>query len=176
MSVCVTDRRRGNAGARKLSGTGTPDRRGSEATITYDRDTPTGEVSGVSCRFILLTNNPRYKDRSDLPVEYHDGVSGREIITGGRDLIHVGWQLLNHPLYGNFRPRQQPYRTLLLRRDEKSHVFDDYGLKLIEEAERVYHAEEALTPAHTPERMRRDCSEIDFELMRETLSRYGFIH
>ena len=129
----------------------------------------------MSCRFVLLTNNPRYQGRDDLPVDYREGAAGIEIVTAGRDLIHLGWQLLNHPLYGNFRPHQQPFRTLLLKKDEKA-PFDEYGLRLIEEAMGVYTAcTRPLTPALTPPRMLRDCSEIDFELMRETLLKSGLI-
>ena len=129
----------------------------------------------MSCRFVLLTNNPRYKDRTDLPVDYREGAAGLEIITAGRDLIHLGWQLQNHPLYGNFRPHQQPFRTLLLKKDDKA-PFDEYGLHLIEEAMGVYTAcVRPLTPALTPERMLRDCAEIDFELMKETLLKTGLV-
>ena len=129
----------------------------------------------MSCRFVLLTNNPRYQGRDDLPVDYREGAAGIEIVTAGRDLIHLGWQLLNHPLYGNFRPHQQPFRTLLLKKDDKA-PFDEYGLRLIEEAMGVYTAcTRPLTPPLTPPRMLRDCAEIDFELMRETLLKSGLI-
>ena len=129
----------------------------------------------MSCRFVLLTNNPRYQGRDDLPVDYREGAAGIEIVTAGRDLSHLGWQLLNHPLYGNFRPHQQPFRTLLLKKDDKA-PFDEYGLRLIEEAMGVYTAcTRPLTPTLTPPRMLRDCSEIDFELMRETLLKSGLI-
>lgn len=129
----------------------------------------------MSCRFVLITNNPRYKDRADLPVDYRDGAAGAEIVTAGRDLIHRGWELQNHPLYGNFRPNQQPFRTLLLKKDEAA-AFDEYGLHLIEEAMGVYTScARPLTPALTPPRMLRDCAEIDFELMKETLLKTGLI-
>ncbi len=129
----------------------------------------------MSCRFVLITNNPRYKDRADLPVDYRDGAAGAEIVTAGRDLIHRGWELQNHPLYGNFRPNQQPFRTLLLKKDEDA-AFDEYGLHLIEEAMGVYTScARPLTPALTPPRMLRDCAEIDFELMKETLLKTGLI-
>lgn len=133
------------------------------------------EVNVVSCRFILLTNNPRYKDRTDLPVQFVVG-AGKDVITAGRDLIHQGWALQNHPLYGNFRPHQQPFRTLLMKKDEKA-GFDEYGLNLIEEAALVYANDpHPLTPEQTPPRMAADCSEIDFELMKETLLKNNLIH
>lgn len=129
----------------------------------------------MSCRFVLLTNNPRYEGRDELPVDYRAGAAGIEIVRAGRDLIHLGWTLLNHPLYGNFRPNQQPYRTLLLSKDDKA-AFDEYGLRLIEEAMGVYTAcVKPLTPQLTPERMRRDCAVIDEELLKETLLKSGLV-
>ncbi len=129
----------------------------------------------LSCRFILLTNNPRFQDALRIPVDFRD-VAGREIITAGRDLIHLGWTLLNHPLYGNFRPHQQPFRTLLLKKDDGD-VFDEWGLSLIENAWAIYDSNHRpLTPDRTPERMLRDCSEIDYELMKETLLKYNLLH
>ncbi len=129
----------------------------------------------LSCRFILLTNNPRFKDALRIPADYRD-VAGAEIITAGRDLIHLGWTLLNHPLYGNFRPHQQPFRTLLLKKDEGD-GFDEYGLGLIENAWAIYDSNHRpLTPAATPARMLRDCAEIDYELMKETLLKYNLLH
>lgn len=131
----------------------------------------------MSCRFVLLTNNPRFKDRADLPVDYREGAAGKDVITAGRDLVHLGWTLLNHPLYGNFRPHQQPFRTLLLKKDDRDSGFDEYGLSLIESAWQVYDSNpRPLTPGKTPERMLRDCSEIDFELMKETLLKNNLIH
>lgn len=41
--------------------------------------------------------------------------SALDIFINGRDLIHQGWELLNHPLYGNFRQGEQPFRSILLR-------------------------------------------------------------
>ena len=49
----------------------------------------TKEVSVMPCRFILLTNNPRYEDRADLPVRFVAG-AGKDVIAAGRDQIHKG--------------------------------------------------------------------------------------
>ena len=129
----------------------------------------------MSCRFILLTNNPRFKKHSNLHVDFRE-VSGKEIVTAGRDLIHQGWALQNHPLYGNFRPHQQPFRTLLLKKSGGGAAFDEYGLNLIESAMRVYtDCTNPLTPEKTPPQMYEDCSEIDEDLMKETLLKNNLI-
>ena len=135
----------------------------------------TKEVSVMPCRVIFLTNNPPDEDPAALPGRFVAG-AGKDVIAAGRDLIHKGWALQNHPLYGNFRPHQQPFRTLLLKKDENA-GFDEYGLGLIEEAGLVYANDpQPLTPAQTPPRMAADCSEIDFELMKETLLKSNLIH
>lgn len=128
----------------------------------------------MSCRFILITNNPRFKKNANLPVDFRE-VSGKDIVTAGRDLVHQGWVLQNHPLYGNYRPHQQPFRTLLLKKTPKD-SFDEYGLSLIESAMQVYtDCTNPLTPEMTPPRMFADCSEIDEDLMKETLLKNGLI-
>lgn len=66
-------------------------------------------------RAILITNNPTFSSHVPAGVEVLvlDG-GARDALTAARDRVHLGWRLANHPLYGNFRPHQQPYRSLLL--------------------------------------------------------------
>ena len=66
-------------------------------------------------RAILITNNPSFPSRvpAGVDVLLLDG-GARDALTMARDRVHQGWRLANHPLYGNFRPHQQPYRSLLL--------------------------------------------------------------
>ena len=66
-------------------------------------------------RAILITNNPTFSSHVPAGVEVLvlDG-GARDALTAARDRMHQGWRLANHPLYGNFRPHQQPYRSLLL--------------------------------------------------------------
>ncbi len=55
-------------------------------------------------------------------------------------MIHQGWKLVASPLYGNFKPAQQPYRTLILSREKKDrHIpADRYSLELIESAMNIF--------------------------------------
>lgn len=98
--------------------------------------------------------------------------------------MHAGWKLLHHPLYGNFRPTQQPYRSLLLRYDGSAVSRDDGGydrvlpdsmsLHLIEEALTVYRSGSVLEPAGAPDALKQACSLLDYELMRLPLSQAGW--
>ncbi|WP_165064623.1 GrdX family protein [Desulfovibrio sp. ZJ200] len=66
-------------------------------------------------RASLITNNPLFSTRSPagLDVRLVDD-DARAVLIRARDLVHRGWRLANHPLYGNFRPHQQPYRSIVL--------------------------------------------------------------
>jgi len=103
------------------------------------------------------------------------------VLTAGRDAIHAGWKLLHHPLYGNFRPTQQPYRSLLLTYDRPRSsdgdgriTTDAVSLHLIEEALTVYRSVPVLTPEKAPAALRDACSFLDLELMRLPLQQAGW--
>lgn len=95
-----------------------------------------------------------------------------------RDKVHMGWSLLNHPLYGNFRPYHQPFRTLALKApaqeglDACSASVDTESLHLLEQAFAVYNSCERLwaTPQNVPQEMHDDCAVIDEALMSATLA------
>ena len=104
-------------------------------------------------------------------------------LLAARDLIQSGWLLLHHPLYGNFRPHQQPYRSLILRFNPDSVRLEDglerilpdeYSLHLIEEAVGLYRTVTVLTPERAPAAFRDDCAFLDYELMRLPLEQAGW--
>ncbi len=131
----------------------------------------------MAARPILVSNNPDFENarpaRADLRLI---AGSALDVLVAARDLAHKGWRLANHPLYGNFRPHQQPYRSLLLlpppTPDEARHEAQDActPLGLLEEALTLYQSPVRKSrPEDVPERMRRDCALIDMELMKATL-------
>ena len=63
----------------------------------------------------ILTNNPLVRERCGgvCPLEYvQTGYEG--VLRAARDAVHRGEVLLVHPLYGSVKPRETPYRSLLL--------------------------------------------------------------
>ena len=105
------------------------------------------------------------------------------VLLAARELIHCGWKLLGHPLYGNFRPHQQPYRTLLLQCNPEAFttgcgyeriIPDELSLRLIEEAITVYRNAAVFIPEQAPPVFRDDCALLDFELMRLPLDQVGW--
>lgn len=140
----------------------------------------------VRC-MVLLSNNPaffscRHNGLEVLPVRD----TAYAVIVAARDRIHLGWRMLNHPLYGNFRPYHQPFRSILLAAPTCSDTHaspactqavmpvDTESLNLVEQALAVYEscADRWATPENVPTEMFTDCSFIDCELMKATLDAY----
>lgn len=127
---------------------------------------------------VLITNNPAFFSlhQEGLELVKLDG-TGYDVVVAGRDRVHQGWTLLNHPLYGNFRPYHQPFRTMLLRAPERPEDFalDSDSLSLVERAAEVYLScsDRWLTPETSPKSMYDDCSVLDYDLMKETLVKEG---
>ena len=129
----------------------------------------------MSCRRLLVTNNPLL--RNAVPsCDFIDG-NPLAVLLRSRDYVHLGWILLSHPLYGNLRPHQHPYRSILLERPagETRSSLDLQSLEYLENALGVYSAEKEriLSDKGMPEGVRDDFAVIDAELMKESLSRYG---
>ena len=100
----------------------------------------------------------------------------KPVVAAGRDCIHIGWKLSHHPLYGNYRPHQQPYRSLALTSPApESSGPDLFSLHLIEEALLVYTNNNALAPAEAPASLLDACALLDYELMRLPLEQSGVI-
>lgn len=90
----------------------------------------------------------------------------------------MGWVLLTHPLYGNLRPHQHPYRSVLLEGPRGGAAStDQLSLEYIENAIAVFSAPSAriMRPEDAPPDVRGDFALIDAELMKESLSRYGIV-
>ncbi|SMG20952.1 GrdX family protein [Dethiosulfovibrio salsuginis] len=127
---------------------------------------------------VLITNNPAFFSlhQEGLELVKLDGTA-YDVVVAGRDRVHQGWTLLNHPLYGNFRPYHQPFRTMLLRAPERPEDFalDSDSLSLVERAAEVYLScsDRWLTPETSPKSMYDDCSVLDYDLMKETLVKEG---
>ena len=125
------------------------------------------------CRRMLVTNNPLLNEQ----ISSRDFVEGNslDVLIRTRNLIHKGWVLLTHPLYGNLRPHQHPYRSILMERaSDSSSSVDPLSVEYIENAIAIYYAQSSriLSVEGMPEDVRQDFAFIDADLMKESLSRY----
>ena len=123
---------------------------------------------------LLLTNNEKFKqienelNSNKLNLEYQD-ITYIEILEKARDLIHKGYKLLTHPLYGSVKPNETLYRRVVL---EEAEEFDIQSLLLIEEA--IVTAEKFKKNKMTPnwtESVKDDFRVIDFDLIKKTIDR-----
>ncbi|HOO87682.1 MAG TPA: GrdX family protein [Synergistales bacterium] len=122
---------------------------------------------------MLVTNNPLLNEQ----ISSRDFVEGNslDVLIRTRNLIHKGWVLLTHPLYGNLRPHQHPYRSILMERaSDSSSSVDPLSVEYIENAIAIYSAQSSriLSVEGMPEDVRQDFAFIDADLMKESLSRY----
>ena len=125
------------------------------------------------CRRMLVTNNPLLNEQ----ISSRDFVEGNslDVLIRTRNLIHKGWVLLTHPLYGNLRPHQHPYRSILMERaSDSSSSVDPLSVEYIENASAISSAQSSriLSVEGMPEDVRQDFAFIDADLMKESLSRY----
>jgi len=105
--------------------------------------------------------------------------SALAVLVAGRGLLQAGWRLLNHPLYGNFSLRQQPYRSLLWRFEgalsPAEETAEAWSSRLFEEAMALYrNTPDVLSPAQAPPELRAACALLDCELLRLTLEQAGW--
>ena len=120
-----------------------------------------------------VTSNPETPHKTLFVLFDTDATS---VLTTARDCIHQGWKLLHHPLYGNYRPYQQPYRSLVLTGPAPGIAGPDLAsLQLIEEALLVYADNKSLAPAEAPASLLDACALLDYELMRLPLAQSGII-
>ncbi|MDR1649266.1 MAG: GrdX family protein, partial [Synergistaceae bacterium] len=61
---------------------------------------------------VLITNNPSLCG-AVFAGRLVDG-SSLDVLIAARDAVHLGASLLTHPLCGNLRPHQQPFRSILI--------------------------------------------------------------
>jgi hypothetical protein len=98
------------------------------------------------------------------------------VLVAVRDAVHLGSRLLTHPLCGNLRPHQQPFRSVLIQENPGALVHLE-SLAMIEDAVLIYRncQDRLILPDMLPESLRKDYAFVDFELMRESLEAYGML-
>ena len=122
--------------------------------------------------FMLISNNEDLCNHVKSS-KFIEG-SALDVLIHVRGFVHLGSILLTHPLCGNLRPYQQPFRSVI--RDSKNGLVDLESLSLIEDAVHVYESCKLINVNELDELKRVDYAYIDYELMRESLERYRLIN
>lgn len=85
--------------------------------------------------FHIVSNNPMVAEKYPDLTEFQENSSVKDIFSEGRNSVHLGANLINHPLAGSIKPNQSPYKSLVLS-DRKGDL-DMFSLRLIEGAIQV---------------------------------------
>lgn len=87
-------------------------------------------------KFVIITNNPLVRDElgQDYPVDYQD-ISYVEILKKVRDRVYEGHELLTHPLSGSVKPKETPYKSVMISEDIRG--LDRESMQIIERAVQV---------------------------------------
>ncbi len=126
----------------------------------------------MAVNVLLVTNNARIVPHVSSS-RFIEGTA-RDVFIAARDLVHQGWRLLTHPLYGNFRPLQQPFRSVLLQNPSLSSASVDMdSLELLEKALAFYVLPKEASAANAgfASNTLEDLAFLDMELMKESLLR-----
>ena len=84
----------------------------------------------MSC--IIITNNPKIFEEvksKNAEIIYMSDSDFMEVLYKVRDFIHLGYELLTHPIVSSIKPYETPYKSVAL---SKSIDLDLYSLELIE--------------------------------------------
>ena len=115
---------------------------------------------------ILVTNNnlvnEKYKDQ--ITTIYLEDLDYLKVLELVRDKIHIGHELLTHPLSGSIKPNETPFKSVLIS-DEISEINFD-SLSIIEES--ILTAKKFLDQKkirNWPEDILNDFRVIDFSLI-----------
>jgi hypothetical protein len=89
-------------------------------------------------KYTLVTNNPRVIDKvqrgklaKEIKIKINECDNLDEVMKTSRDLIHLGYRLITHPLAGSVKPAQNPYRSIILIEEND---LDYYSLNTMEKA------------------------------------------
>ena len=83
-------------------------------------------------KYIIITNNPLVKEKYvDKEVEFYDK-KYQEILQIVKNKIALGHKILTHPLSGSVKPKETPYKSIMISKDKEYVDLD--SLELIENA------------------------------------------
>ena len=87
----------------------------------------------MKSEFIIITNNPLVKERlgNEYEVDFTE-ISYEEVLKKVRTFVYNKHELLTHPLSGSVKPKETPYKSVLI--SERKEKVDGESVRLIENA------------------------------------------
>ncbi len=114
-------------------------------------------------KLMIITNNPLVvKEMSEENYVIYKETSYEGILYEIRDLVHKGFRLLTHPLSGSVKPKETPYKSVMMMEGE---ALDKDSLALIEKAIEACGKFEDKTGRYTKDTL-EDFKLIDLDLVK----------
>lgn len=118
---------------------------------------------------MIITNNDwvlnKYKDNYN--IIFVDG-DFKDVLLNVRDRLHLGYELLTHPLGGSVKPDETPYKSIIIT-DSKNN-FDISSVYMIENAIITYDKFNKDKLKHISEKIREDFKLIDLTVLESALN------
>lgn len=115
----------------------------------------------LSANFKIITNNPKVKEKYSLVSVEPPGRGVEGVFLAVRNEIHLGANLISHPLSGSVKPNESPYKSIVL--SNARGALDTYSLQLIEGAIEVL-AKLPVRELNFPPGVMEDFQAIDLDL------------
>ncbi len=118
--------------------------------------------------YIIATNNPLVsKKYRSYRVENIEG-SVLDLLIRARDYIHLGHQLLTHPLSGSLKPGRVPFKTVILALDRDG--LDHASLHYIESGIETYRKTVSPEPSFWNEAILEEYALVDLSHLEAALA------
>lgn len=113
--------------------------------------------------FYIITNNPLVAEKlgDRYTVEFYD-IPYEEIFRRVRDQVHQGHLLLSHPLSGSIKPRETPYKSVMV--SKSCGALDNQSLLIIEQCIEAC-KKFRFKYTNLPQRVLNDFQLVDFTLI-----------
>lgn len=119
-------------------------------------------------KYIVVTNNPLVWEKLNTTHEViYREVSYEELLKDVRDRIHEGHLLLTHPLSGSVKPKETPYKSVLISAGKEE--VDTRSLSIIENAIQACQKFEDRTGSYK-EQVFEDFQLIDWTLLESGMA------
>ncbi|MEG1683068.1 MAG: GrdX family protein [Oscillospiraceae bacterium] len=121
---------------------------------------------------LLITNNQKAVAAADgkLTCRFLEEGTYMDVLYAVRDQIHLGHQLLTHPMAGSVKPNQTPFRSIVLDGAVSPAAECWESVELIENS--IAAAQKFFTcraTPHWPEKIRNDFATIDLSFIQNFL-------
>ncbi|MDX9918237.1 MAG: GrdX family protein [Gudongella sp.] len=123
---------------------------------------------------IIVTNNERVREKfnDSFDIVFVEGLDYLNVLYKVRDLVHLGHELLTHPLSGSVKPNETPFKSVII--SGKKGSFDSSGLTILEDSIQTALKFKGNKPMPVwPETILEDFMVIDLSLMENVIEKLG---